>query len=207
MFCPYILPSWGLKIRLLGILSFPGLGCLKTPWLQCIFLITEDPSTDFMKPVDTSCSRGSRTPVCESKVAEGKPLGFLFWDFFFLTVCHLLREGETYAILHCLYWVYICISAKKHQEWKSFSIKGRVKAVKGEGREELWFSEQKKLEEIFLRSIYSLSVVCPVRDIEVTILAFSLPNYLKTVIFIPRTPIFFHLLSLYSSNKTPAEFG
>lgn len=33
--------------------------------------------------------------------------------------------------------------------------------------------------------MYILSIVCPVRDIEVIILGFLLPNYLKTVIFIP----------------------
>lgn len=97
------------------------------------------------------------------------------------------------------------MSAKKHQEWKSLGIKGHVKVIHGEGGEKLWLSEQKQLEEIFLRNIYFVSVVCPVRDIEVTILVFWLPNYLKTVIFIPRIPIFFHLLSFCSSNKTPAE--
>lgn len=86
-----------------------------------------------MKPVDTGCSHGSRTPVSESKVAEGKPLGF----FFFLIMCHLLREEEMYAILHCLRWVCVSMSAKKHQEWKRFSIKGHVKVILGEGGETL----------------------------------------------------------------------
>lgn len=108
------------------------------------------PGTDFMKPVDTGCSHGSRAPVSESKVAEGKPLGF----FFFLTMCHLLREEEMYAILHCLRWVCVSMSAKKHQEWKRFSTKGHVKVILGEGGEKLWFGEQKKLKEI-LRNVYS----------------------------------------------------
>lgn len=49
-------------------------------------------------------------------------------------MCYLLRKEEMYAILHCLYWVCISISAKKHQEWKSFSLKGHVK-VTGKGKE------------------------------------------------------------------------
>lgn len=52
----------------------------------------------------------------------------------FLSMCYLLRKEETYAILYCLYWVCISISAKKHQEWKNFSLKGHVK-VMGKGKE------------------------------------------------------------------------
>lgn len=72
-------------------------------------------------------SHGSRS-VSESKAVEGKHLGF------FLSMCYLLRKEETYAILYCLYWVCVSISAKKHQEWKNFSLKGHVK-VMGKGKE------------------------------------------------------------------------
>lgn len=99
----------------------------ETSLIAMYFLITEDPRTDFIKPIDTGCSRGSRS-VSESKAEEGEHLEF------FLSMCCLLRKEETYAILHCLYWVCVSISAKKHQKWKSFSLKGHVK-VMGKGKE------------------------------------------------------------------------
>lgn len=101
-----------------------------TSLMSMYFVITEDSRKDFMKPVDTGCSHGSRSPVSESKAAEGKPLGL----WLFLSMCYLLRKEGTYAILHCLYWVCVSISAMKHQEWKSFSLKGHVK-VMGKGKE------------------------------------------------------------------------
>lgn len=53
-------------------------------------------------------------------------------------MCHLLREEEMYAVLHCLYCVCVSMSAKKHQERRSFSIKGHVKVILGEqGRKAL----------------------------------------------------------------------
>lgn len=49
----------------------------ETSLIAMYFLITEDPRTDFMKPIDTGCSHGSRS-VSESKAVEGKYLGFFY---------------------------------------------------------------------------------------------------------------------------------
>lgn len=62
-------------------------------------------------------------------LSQKQQKGNLYVCGFFLSMYYLLRKEEAYAILHCLYWVCVSISAKKHQEWKSFSLKGHVKVM------------------------------------------------------------------------------
>lgn len=159
------------------------------------FVITEDSRKDFMKPVDAGCSHGSQSPVSESKAAEGKPLGW----WLFLSMCYLLRKEGTYAILHCLYWVCVSVSAKKHQEWKSFSLKGHVK-VTGKGKESS-DSVSKKSGRSFRKYVfcqYRMPSQGPWSHF--SLFFFLLLNFLKTVIFIPWSLIFSLLLSFGSSN-------
>lgn len=156
--------------------------------LDCtvFFLITEDPSTDFVKLVDTGCSHGSRTPNSESERNRREAFS-CFWFFNYVPFTQESRNGCSLA-LPLLGMLSVCPQrdTRNGRAWRRWGVK-------------LWFSEQKKLEEI-IRNTYSVSIVCS-GTLKSLFWGGLLPDYLKTVTFICQTPILPTLI-LFFQQKT-----